>query len=744
MENIMDTLITDRTQADVDRARYLNSLWDPRALQWRGTPQERAEWEAGPRGAYGFSDMNRVSQAAAYLIGRLEELGYSVDIEDVTPAYNIRASVDPAGGGTASGGGVYYKGDTATLIAQAGEKYDFVGWMESGEIVSDSASYSFAVTGPRNLTASFALKKFQVIASADPQGSGEVAGGGTYDIDTEVTVAAAAGAGYAFTRWTEGDETVSDGPQYTFTLDRNRTLSAIMTKTYVVSVIANDTDGGTVSGGGIYLDGQTVTVAAVAGDGYEFAGWRENGTVVSTEETYTFQAKADRELEAVFVKTYVITLLVDPSGSGTASGGGTVLEGEQVTVTATGCESFRFVGWHENGTMVSPEASFSFTAASDRTLTAVFEEVPVYTITALIDPEGSGIVTGAGRYQEGAAVTLVATAGDGYKFSGWKENGQTVSTESSYTFSATTDRSLTALFDQKPSKLKWTQTILPVSEPWESIAYGNGRFISVGYYANKTVYSLDGEVWKQGGNLSNSGWDTGIAYGANKFVTINGGSKYHNSTNGETWSGGSISKNGLWRVIAYGGGKFVSLANSSSSVIYSSNGTSWASSSLPDSGIFTGICYGSGKFLAVAENRRKVFYSTNGSSWSTSDIDSGNSASTGWSSIAYGAGKFVAIASGSDIVAYSGDGINWEISNLPAADNWSSIAYGGGVFVAIASESKRCAYSADGVSWTEDTMPTVARWSCISFGGGKFVAVAGGGNVNYSSTVAAVTNMSES
>ena len=64
MSTILDTLITDRTQEDVDRASYLNGLWDPRALQWRGTPQERAEWEAGPRGAYGFADMNRVVQAA--------------------------------------------------------------------------------------------------------------------------------------------------------------------------------------------------------------------------------------------------------------------------------------------------------------------------------------------------------------------------------------------------------------------------------------------------------------------------------------------------------------------------------------------------------------------------------------------------------------------------------------------------------------------------------------------------------
>lgn len=454
MDNIMDTLITDRTQADVDRARYLNGLWDPRALQWRGTPQERAEWEAGPRGAYGYADMNRVTQAAAYLIGALEELGYSVDVEDVTPAYNIRVSVDPAGGGVASGAGAYYEGDTATVTAQPSEKYDFAGWMENGQVVSESDSYSFVVTGPRNLTAAFALKKFQVTASVDPSGAGEVTGVGTYDIDTEVTVAATAGDSYVFTHWAEAGETVSEDPQYTFILTENRTLSAVMTKTYVISVTASDADGGTVSGGGTYLDGQTVTVAAVAGDGYEFAGWSEGGTTVSTEAVYTFQAAADRELVAEFVKTYVITLVVNPAGSGTTSGGGTFRVGSEVTITATAGDGYRFSSWQSGGEQVSTSNPYALTVTGNQTFAALFEEIPVYTITATIDPEGSGTVTGTGQYQEGETVTLAAAPADGYKFSGWQEGGQTVSTDTTYSFTAMGDRALVSAFAEKaPSRL---------------------------------------------------------------------------------------------------------------------------------------------------------------------------------------------------------------------------------------------------------------------------------------------------
>lgn len=440
METIIDTLITDRTQADVERARYLNGLWDPQGPQWRGTPQELAEWKAGPRGAYGFTDMNRVTQAASYLIGELERLGYSVDIENAVPAYYIRIETDPAGGGSASGAGVFYRGKTVTVTAQPGEKYNFEGWTEAGSVVSPDNVYTFTAERSRTLTAAFSLKKFRVDAAVDPPGTGEVTGAGTYDIDTQVTVVAAAGNGYAFTRWTEGGETVWEGPQYTFTLNRDRALFALMTKTHVISVTANDGDGGTVSGSGTYLDGQTVTVAAVAGDGYEFAGWSENGTVVSTEETYSFEAVADRGLVAVFVKIYVVTLLADPAESGTVLGGGVYREGAKASISATAGEGYRFVSWQSGGEQVSTSNPYAFTVSGDQTLTALFEEIPVYTITVSIDPEESGTVTGAGRYQEGAAVTLTATVNGGYIFTGWQENGAVVSTDNPYTFTAEGDR----------------------------------------------------------------------------------------------------------------------------------------------------------------------------------------------------------------------------------------------------------------------------------------------------------------
>lgn len=72
MKNILDTLVTDRTQADVDRAREMDRKG------WAGmTAAERAEYLDGPRGAYTRHDMNRVTGALAYLESLMNRVGES-------------------------------------------------------------------------------------------------------------------------------------------------------------------------------------------------------------------------------------------------------------------------------------------------------------------------------------------------------------------------------------------------------------------------------------------------------------------------------------------------------------------------------------------------------------------------------------------------------------------------------------------------------------------------------------------
>lgn len=148
---------------------------------------------------------------------------------------------------------------------------------------------------------------------------------------------------------------------------------------------------------------------------------------------------------------YTVELLVDPEGGGTASGGKTVAAGVSITVTASPAVGYEFAGWSEGGQIVSTSTSYTFTVNADRTLTAVFAAlIPVYTVTASIDPAGSGTVTGAGKYQEGTEVTITATPAEGYTFGGWQEGGVTVSESAAYTFTVTGNRAFVAAFAEIP------------------------------------------------------------------------------------------------------------------------------------------------------------------------------------------------------------------------------------------------------------------------------------------------------
>lgn len=193
-----------------------------------------------------------------------------------------------------------------------------------------------------------------------------------------------------------------------------------------------------------YDSGDYRNVAYVAGEGEG-----DDRVVVTVEEPIEPAPKPPTPPEPVM---HTITLSVDPEGGGTASGGGSAEDGGTITVTASPSNGHEFVGWRENGSIVSSSASYTFTVTGDRSLTAVFVAVvPVYVVSVAVDPAGGGTVSGGGTYQEGASVTVTASAADGYSFTAWKENGTTVSTSASYTFTANSNRTLTAVFAAIPA-----------------------------------------------------------------------------------------------------------------------------------------------------------------------------------------------------------------------------------------------------------------------------------------------------
>ena len=142
--------------------------------------------------------------------------------------YTVTATADQTAGGTVTGGGSYFEGQTATLNATANSGYIFSGWYNGSTKVSSSKSYTFTVTGNVSLTAKFAKlsMSYNVTATAYPAEGGTVTGGGSYSDGQTATVTATPNSGWHFTGWYKDGSKASSGASYSFTVTGSVTLTA--------------------------------------------------------------------------------------------------------------------------------------------------------------------------------------------------------------------------------------------------------------------------------------------------------------------------------------------------------------------------------------------------------------------------------------------------------------------------------------------------------------------------------------
>ena len=122
--------------------------------------------------------------------------------------------------------------------------------------------------------------------------------------------------------------------------------------TYTVTVTANPAAGGTVSGGGAYNEGASVTVTASVYDGYTFTNWTGGGTEVSKNASYTFNLTSDRNLVANFTEILVTTYTVTfEDWDGTVLKTETVNHGGNATAPREPTRSgYSFTGWDKEFT----------------------------------------------------------------------------------------------------------------------------------------------------------------------------------------------------------------------------------------------------------------------------------------------------------------------------------------------------------------------------------------------------------
>ncbi len=301
---------------------------------------------------------------------------------------NIVAVAEPAGNGSITGAGTYAYGTTVTLNAIANEGFDFSNWTENDTVVSTEASLSFVAETDRNLVAHFVIRTLNIIAEADPEGSGNITGAGIYNYGDPVVLTATPLGDFEFYNWTENGVEVSTQPTLSFNAYNDRNLVAHFFSTVIIAATVQPEEGGTISGSGTYNFSDPVTLTAQPNTGYAFVNWEENDTIVSTETSISFIANHDRIFVANFeMIMHHIDATASLDAAGVVSGGGDYQEGIQATVRAVPNAGFEFIRWTENGNSVSTNANYTFTVWAPRNLVAEFEmsitDTTAYTCDAL-------------------------------------------------------------------------------------------------------------------------------------------------------------------------------------------------------------------------------------------------------------------------------------------------------------------------------------------------------------------------
>lgn len=145
------------------------------------------------------------------------------------------------------------------------------------------------------------------------------------------------------------------------------------------TIILNKQGNGTVSGAGVYVVGDSVTIHAIPAEGGSFLGWHEGsaaGALLSSNADYTFTAETSKTIVAVFqggaAQQYTIAASSEDDTKGTVSGAGSYAEGATCTLVASPKSGFVLNGWYENEQFVSSSSSYAFTVNGNRTLVAKF------------------------------------------------------------------------------------------------------------------------------------------------------------------------------------------------------------------------------------------------------------------------------------------------------------------------------------------------------------------------------------
>lgn len=401
--------------------------------------------------------------------------------------YTLTMKAAEGGKTTPTAGTHMYNGDEqVVLTATAQPGYTFTKWLFGDGTEQTANPYTLYITENTEVTPVFTQDAPQptYTLTTSVNGQGEITVSPQqerYPANTEVTLTAVPAQGWQFVKWE--DNTTSAIRTITMTRD----MAAVATFEELTDYRIQNLN---IS---VTTSSATATWSSEA-PFFEVVITDKNDALQATDtiaaKTFTFKKGKSGQTYTISVRpmdSNQATYLDDAVTKNftlerlynvyiTAGAGGKVNDeevngdypyGEQITITATANEGYRFKQWSDgNG-----DAVRKITITEDVMLEATFQRIPSYTVTIYATPGGTtNPVADSYSLREGEDMSIEAVPDEGYIFTQWSVNGEII-TENPFVITAiATDYNIEPFFTKEETGMEH-----PMLEPTSEKFIQNGH-----------------------------------------------------------------------------------------------------------------------------------------------------------------------------------------------------------------------------------------------------------------------------
>jgi hypothetical protein len=386
---------------------------------------------------------------------------------------------------------------------QTYEGYDFS--FAHSMVQSSDGGYVLAGLGSTDLIDDYlyVIKARSCVLTITPATGGATnppSGTYSYGAGTVATVSAIPNGNYLFDGWELDDAPAGSANPINVSMNIDHSLQAVFVRTYNLTL--STTIGGTTSpppGIHIYPNETVINVTALPDTGYLFDYWGFDGAPAGSANPINVSMNIDHSLQAVFVRTYNLTLSTTIGGTTSPPPGIHIYPNETViNVTALPDTDYYLDHWNLDGYNLGAPNSIQVLMSTDHFLAAVFalqsfELILTTTTGGTTDPPPSIYV-----YRYGENANVVALPEVGYHLDHWQLDGNNVGAANPINVLMSTDHFLVAVF-ALPYAFELSKTVVGENfSTYVSIRIFNQanetETFNVTVFANETIISLPATV----------------------------------------------------------------------------------------------------------------------------------------------------------------------------------------------------------------------------------------------------------